>query len=218
MKMDSIKVGFGEIIDEMVAVARENLPLLALTLFGIVAGFSLLDLLSSGASNAVNLVVTVFLQYQIVERMLADRISSERRKHRYGAIFVAGLLGGLGTLVGFVLLIVPGLLLMAGWSASTPFIVVEDKSGTAALGASWRATAASRTPLMLVVFLGCLLVAGGMASLLLFVDRAEETMGVIAAIYINLLAGTMTVAGWVLGVAVYRLVVPYSAGFKEVFA
>ncbi|MBV1686982.1 hypothetical protein KRR38_04655 [Novosphingobium sp. G106] len=165
--METVKVGFGEIINEMVEVGRANFPLLAVTMLAIVAGFSLLDMLSSNASNAINLVVTIFVQYQIVERMLADRVPSEPRKHRYGAMFIAGLLGGLATLVGFILLIVPGLFLLAAWSVTTPFIVIEDKSGTEALAASWRATAASRIPLMLVMLLGCALIGGGFAVLFL---------------------------------------------------
>jgi len=216
--MDTVKVGFGEIINEMTAVAQANFPLLAVTTLGVAAGFSLLDVLSSGASNAINLVVTIFIQYQIVERMLADRVPSEPRSHRYGAMFIAGLLGGLGTLVGFVLLIVPGFFLIAAWSVTTPFIVVEDKSGTAALGASWRATAASRMSIVLVVLLGCAVLGIGFAGLFLFTGLSEDTLGVAGTIYVNLLATTITVAGWVLAVAVYRLVVPYSGGFREVFA
>jgi hypothetical protein len=175
-------------------------------------------MVSSGASNAINLVVTIFIQYQIVERMLADRVPSELRRHRYGAMFIAGLLGGLGTLVGFVLLIVPGLFLIAAWSVTTPFIVIEDKSGTAALGASWRATAASRVSIMLVVLLGIALLGVGFAGLFLFTGLSENALGVAGTIYVNLLATAVTVAGWVLAVAVYRLVVPYSGGFREVFA
>ena len=216
--MDTIKVGSGEIINEMIAVAQANFPLLAATTLGIVAGFSLLDMVSSGASNAINLVVTIFIQYQIVERMLADRVPSGPRSHRYGAMFIAGLLGGLGILVGFVMLIVPGLFLMAAWSVTTPFIVIEDKSGTAALAASWRTTAASRISIVLVVLLGCALLGIGFAGLFLFAGLGEGTLGVAGTIYINLLATTITVAGWVLGVAVYRLIVPYSGAFKEVFA
>jgi hypothetical protein len=133
-------------------------------------------------------------------------------------MFIAGLLGGLGTLVGFVLLIVPGLFLIAAWSVTTPFIVIEDKSGTAALGASWRATAASRVSIMLVVLLGIALLGVGFAGLFLFTGLSENALGVAGTIYVNLLATAVTVAGWVLAVAVYRLVVPYSGGFREVFA
>jgi hypothetical protein len=216
--MDTVRVGVSEIINEMTAVTQANFPLLAVTTLGIVAGFSLLDMVSSGASNAINLVVTIFIQYQIVERMLADRVPSELRRHCYGAMFIAGLLGGLGTLVGFVLLIVPGLFLIAAWSVTTPFIVIEDKSGTAALGASWRATAASRVSIMLVVLLGIALLGVGFAGLFLFTGLSENALGVAGTIYVNLLATAVTVAGWVLAVAVYRLVVPYSGGFREVFA
>lgn len=53
-----------------------------------------------------------------------------------GSLILAGLLAGLGIMVGFVLLIVPGLILLTIWSLIAPVIVLERKDAVAALGRS----------------------------------------------------------------------------------
>lgn len=52
-------------------------------------------------------------------------------------LFLAGLLAGIGVALGFVLLIAPGLFLLARWSVVTPAIVLEGRSAVEALGRSW---------------------------------------------------------------------------------
>ncbi len=52
---------------------------------------------------------------------------------RLGRLIVAGLLAGLGILVGLILIIVPGLYLMTIWAVIAPVIVIEG----AAIGASF---------------------------------------------------------------------------------
>jgi hypothetical protein len=52
-------------------------------------------------------------------------------------LFVAGLIAGLGVALGLLLLVAPGLFLLARWSVVTPTIVLEGRSPVAALGRSW---------------------------------------------------------------------------------
>jgi hypothetical protein len=52
-------------------------------------------------------------------------------------LFVAGLLAGIGVAVGLLLLVAPGLFLLARWSVVTPAIVLEGRSALEALGRSW---------------------------------------------------------------------------------
>jgi hypothetical protein len=52
------------------------------------------------------------------------------------AIIIAGLLAALGIALGFVLLIVPGLILMTIWSLIVPVIVLENRRATESFGRS----------------------------------------------------------------------------------
>jgi hypothetical protein len=65
---------------------------------------------------------------------LADTFG--RVRPQLGAIVVAGLLAGLGIVVGLVLLIVPGLVLMTWWVLVIPVVVLERTGAGAAFGRS----------------------------------------------------------------------------------
>lgn len=51
-----------------------------------------------------------------------------------------GILIGLGVMAGFLLLIIPGILIALGWSIAAPIMIVEEKSITDAIGRSWELT------------------------------------------------------------------------------
>jgi hypothetical protein len=72
------------------------------------------------------------------------------------ALIAFGILFGIGVGIGFVLLIIPGLILLTFWSLGAPAIVVEDTGPIAAFGRSWRLVrgdAWSVFGVLLVVFL-----------------------------------------------------------------
>ena len=60
----------------------------------------------------------------------------DRVRPQLGSIIVAGLLAGLGIVVGLVLLIVPGLVLMTWWAVIIPVVVLEGSSAGAAFSRS----------------------------------------------------------------------------------
>lgn len=218
-----------DVINEIVALASENGGYLALVTAAVAAGYVVMDLLmQDGGYGISSLVVGILVQFLVVERLLGDRLPAGKARRRYGAMFVSAILGGLGIIVGFLFLIVPGVLLAAGWSASTPFIVVEEKGGVEALGASWEATEGSRLALALVVFVGgaalliafvlvmalsTFLSAGGLDAWI-----ASDQLGLVEIILSNIFASGFSVAGWLLGAAVYRLVRPMGGELQDVFA
>jgi hypothetical protein len=59
-----------------------------------------------------------------------------RVKGHLGALIVTSFIAGIGIFFGFVLLIVPGLVLLTWWAVISPVVMLEDRSGTDALGRS----------------------------------------------------------------------------------
>jgi hypothetical protein len=122
--------------------------LVALIVFGIVnllnAGLG--SVLGSGTGIAlllalittvVSIVGTFWLQGTLVyavDDVRDGRIDSsirdlfERVRPYLGTLIGAGILAGLGIALGFVLLIVPGLILLTWWCLITPVIVLEGKA------------------------------------------------------------------------------------------
>ena len=86
----------------------------------------------------IGAIATYWFQGMVVEA--AHDIMDGRRDHTVGSLvssvspviaplLVAGVLGGLGIGVGFLLLIVPGLFLLTIWALLAPVIVVERSRG-----------------------------------------------------------------------------------------
>lgn len=222
---------FRDVTDEFFAVISEHFQFLAGVTAAIIAGYVAVDIMSSDAGAGFSgFAVGIFVQYAVVERLLSERLpEGGERRRRYWAIFIASLLGGLGMLVGFLLFVVPGIVLLAGWSASTPFIVAENKGGKEALADSWEATRGWRAPIAIFMFISFLIMLFGMVltfGLSEYVGESGMNMFVVGPhqvslaeiIPINIFTSIFSVAGWVIGVAVYRLAKPYGRSMNEIFA
>ena len=172
-------------------------------------------------------VVGVFVQYLVLERLLSDRIEVDNRTsgRRYGAMFGSQFIGGLGIILGCLLLVIPGLILLAGWSTSSSMVVAERQSSVEALKESWRATSGSRLTLTLVYGVGIVIaialfaVSIGASNFLpkLGGVYGEDQQGLPAIIVLNVCTSAISMANYTLGAAVYRLVRPTTAGLDQVF-
>jgi hypothetical protein len=105
-------------------------------LLGWVVGTGSAAFLVALITVVVSLVGTFWLQGALVyavDDVRDGRIDSsigelfERVRPYLGTLIAAGILAGLGIAVGFVLLIVPGLILLTFWCLIVPVIVLEGK-------------------------------------------------------------------------------------------
>jgi hypothetical protein len=55
---------------------------------------------------------------------------------RIGPLILTSLLAAVGVFLGLLALVIPGLVLLTWWAVISPVVMLEDKSGTAALGRS----------------------------------------------------------------------------------
>jgi hypothetical protein len=75
-----------------------------------------------------------------------------------GAVAVASILASIGITIGFILIIVPGLILLTFWSLIVPEIVIGGAGALDAFGRSWRTVRGYAWPVFgtfVVVFLIC---------------------------------------------------------------
>jgi hypothetical protein len=84
---------------------------------------------------------------------------------RLGAILLVTLLVGLSVVGGFILLIVPGIIIAIRLSAATVVVVVEDLRGRKAMGRSWRLVKGHSWRVFVTLFLA-VLIAGVIAAIL----------------------------------------------------
>jgi len=149
------QVSAGEVVGEAFSIYRDNLGALlgsALVVFVVVGLIS--ALLETADSWVLALLAGVVrlaghaLYTGFVVRLVQD-VRDGRRDDTVGDLFSAaapailpliafGILFALGVGIGFVLLIVPGLVLLTFWSLGAPAIVVERVGPLEAFGRSWR--------------------------------------------------------------------------------
>jgi hypothetical protein len=149
------RISVGEVISETFSIYGQNLGALlgsAIVVFvvvGLIAGI----LQSAGGLILVLLATAVRLAGQalytgFVVKLVQD-VRDGRRDQGVGDLFSAaspfilpligfGILFGLGVTIGFLLLVVPGLILITFWSVGAPAIVVEGIGPIDAFRRSWQ--------------------------------------------------------------------------------
>lgn len=121
--------------------------LIVIGLAGVIVGLlSISDSVVLGILGALVGLVATFLYTGFVVKLVQD-VRDGRRDFGVGELFshaapyvgtltLAGILAGIAIVIGFALLIVPGLILLTIWSVIAPSIVVEDKGVFESFGRS----------------------------------------------------------------------------------
>jgi hypothetical protein len=118
---------------------------LAVALIGVVL-VALLTWLGAILAALISIVALFWLQATLVKAVVdirdgrADLSVSdtfEAARAHLAAVLVAGLIAGIGIAIGFVLLIIPGLVLLTFWCVIVPTIVIEGKSAGESFGRSF---------------------------------------------------------------------------------
>jgi hypothetical protein len=148
-------------------------------------------------SLLISLVATTLFTGMVVE-LVAD-VRDGRRDASVGQLLSAvmpvlgqllavALVAGLGVVLGFVLVIVPGLILLTVWSVAAPVVVLERPPGLRALARSRELVHGNGWPVFGVIFVLGILVtiaAGG-------VELAAESAGTGAGIVARVILGVLT--------------------------
>jgi hypothetical protein len=93
----------------------------------------------------ISVIISAVLQAAILraaaQATIGDPVDPEE-SYRYGfkrlgSVILVSLLVGLAVAGGFILLIIPGIIILVFFSVSIPVLIVENRRGTAAMGRSW---------------------------------------------------------------------------------
>jgi hypothetical protein len=109
-----------------------------------------------------------------------------------GQLIVVGLLAGIGVVVGFILLIIPGLILITIWSVAAPVVVLERPGAVRALrrsrelvrGNGWQVFGVILVLDILVVILG--------SAIELLADSAGSGVGIVARVIVGILSAPLS--------------------------
>ena len=158
--------------------------------------------------------LNVFGMYYLLEFML--RMA---RQHTYEgprlflAYFGQGVLISFGCLVGFILLIIPRLIVLARLSLAQPLLVVRGVGAMDAIGMSWRMTAGHTIQIVIAILV--LFVPIVVPTLLINFAFYDESL--VTIVVSQFLANSFTVIGTAFASTLMLLIEP-DAGYSEVFA
>lgn len=214
------------ILGRMASVVAANSAAAIVYVVAITAISSITDLLSETAPGigVISGIAQLAGGYLLLLALVRGAgVRREGEGGGFGAYFVVGILGGLGMLLGFLLLVVPGIVLMVRWLAADSMVLSEDKRASEALSASWDMTRDQFWPLLAVMLIGLApfvvgVVLLGVGTGFYEVIQLEGLGYQIGVVITNALASAYTVYSSSLSVAVYWLLRVDRQIIDEVFA
>lgn len=184
------------------ALGGFELPEFARTAFGIGAGVG-------GLIFVIVSIVGTYLLWEVVLRRSGFAPpDSEKRVFRY---FLQAIIIGLCTAVGFLLLILPGLIFGARWAAAPAFLIAEKRGTIEAMSASWDAVRGGTTSVVLAYLIGVVVI------FVLTLFPVQIGMGIVSIFFENLVSNIGTVLTVALGVFLYGRLHGDSERISQVF-
>jgi hypothetical protein len=105
-----------------------------------------------------------------------------------GQLIAVALVAGIGILIGFVLIIVPGLVLLTMWAVAAPVVVVEHPGGIRALGRSRELVSGNGWQVFGVIVVLDILVVIVALILEVAADSAGTGVGIVVTVIVGVLA------------------------------
>jgi hypothetical protein len=160
--------------------------------------------LQSLAIQLLKMVVSIVAGYLLLDAMLRKTgLRSDSAGDTFMTFFGLSLLSGIAVAIGMVLLIIPGLFLIARWSIAQPLVVARGGGVMQAFGESWERTRGNEFQiLMAMLALLIIFIAILIAATLLF-----EKTDIIGIVVSQIGSSAMSATALAMGVALLGLIV-----------
>jgi hypothetical protein len=198
----------GAVIRRVFAIYVDQAPVLmpAAAVVFVVTGLLTAILIAASPGLAlvgvlVGLVATTLFTGMVVE-LVAD-IQDGRRDASVGQLLRAatpvlgqlilvGIIAGVGVVIGFILLIIPGLILITIWSVAAPVVVLENPGATRALGRSRELVRGNGWQVFGVIFVLDILVVLVGSGIEVAADSAGAGLGIVARVVVGVLSAPLS--------------------------
>jgi hypothetical protein len=149
----------------------------------------------------VSLVATTLFTGMVVE--LVSDIQDGRRDANagqllrtvtpvLGQLILVGVVAGIGILIGFILIVIPGLILATLWSVAAPVVVLERPGGLRALGRSRALVRGNGWNVFAVILLLVILVGIVGAGIEVAGDAAGTGVGLVVRVVVGILTAPIS--------------------------
>ncbi|WP_156457555.1 hypothetical protein [Altererythrobacter sp. Root672] len=161
------------------------------------------------------MIVSIVATYVLLTRYLAARGRLQSEGSRFWLYLGMSILSVIAVLIGFLFLIVPGVILLVRWSAASGYLIGARQGVFESLSSSWHATKGSGWAIFFAAIVLLLGLGVAVAVLSVVFSIAGETVGGIVSSFVET-AISGVYAG--LGIAIYSLVHDEAEELDEVFA
>jgi hypothetical protein len=109
-----------------------------------------------------------------------------------GQLILVGIVAGIGIVIGFILIIVPGLILITIWSVAAPVVVLERPGGLRPLGRSRELVKGNGWQVFRVILLLVILVALVSGVIEAVADSAGTGVGLVVRVIVGILTAPIS--------------------------
>jgi hypothetical protein len=109
-----------------------------------------------------------------------------------GQLILVGILAGFGILIGFILIVVPGLILITIWAVAAPVVVIERPGAVRALGRSRELVRGNGWNVFAVILLLVIAVAVAGAVVDVGADAVSGAVGIVVTVVVGILTAPIS--------------------------
>ena len=202
------RVDVGGVIRGTFEIYRDQFPVLipaAAVVFVITGILSALLIAAAPALSLVALILTV-IATTLFTGMVVELVADVRDGRRdatagqllraampvLGQLILVGIVAGIGIVIGFILIIIPGLILITIWAVAAPVVVLERPGGLRALGRSRELVRGEGWNVFAVILLMFVLVGVVTGALELAAEAANGSFGLGVRVVLGILTAPIS--------------------------
>lgn len=207
----------GALLSKTMALARSNAVATFVAFAALVAVGTAFDYLRPDSLITPATLVQLIAQF-VLTRIALDRLGLIQRQGAAVFAFIGlAIVSGIALMIGFILLIVPGVFMAIRWSASVPILLAEQQTIGASLSESRDRTEGRMLPIFLAMMVCALpLLAVFMIEV---VNTGSMPVGpLVRALTENIALAAQQIAYIYLAVAIYLGVTDHGETLEDVFA
>ncbi|RJY08670.1 hypothetical protein D6201_04220 [Aurantiacibacter aquimixticola] len=201
----------------MLELARRSLATIVPVFFALFAvGFAIEFYFPDGIWIGIVIAIAQFVICYFLAKGLAQHvglIGEGETGPGFGSYFGVAFLVGLGTAIGFLLLVIPGIVLTVRWLLAFPAVFA---GGNSPISKSWEMTGPVFWKLLAAYIIGMLLIGVTFLAYSYAYD-ADQTVHIAALAVANAAAAANSIYSFLLGFAGFVLLRDDSAALEEVF-